>query len=239
MNESLSDFLRAGNEGFWLERGIAARWDAIGRAEWLGGGVRLLILFGLVHALARVLGAHPRIALGAGAAVAIVWSIAGPAIADGSTPYPFDGSALGIVAWLLLVSAMVAAVFFADSDPVGRRVYGGLLLWAAPTSLLWAYQRADQVRHLAPALAPLVLLAAAALTSVSLALARLRQLAVLAPAVVVALLVLANVPSIDVLDATAGGDSSTLGLPAGATEPRSRTTPTAPFRTNSIWLART
>lgn len=197
LNESLTDFLSTGNDAFWRERGAAARWDSLLRAEWYGQGLRLLVVFGLAHALARVAGARPRVALGFGASVALVWSIAGPAIADGEVSYPFDGSVLGIAAWLLLAAAMVAAPYFAVSDPVGRRTYAALLLWLAPTALAWAWQRADEVRHLAPAWAPLVLVTAAALVSVSLSLARIRAPAALAPAVALAVLVLANLTSID------------------------------------------
>lgn len=197
LDESFSDFLTAGNDEFWRERGAAARWDSVARAEWLGAGLRILVLFGLAHALARVVGARPRVALGAGAAVAITWSIAGPAIADGDVSYPFDGSVPGTAAWLVLAAAMVAAPFVAARDPIGRRTYAAMLLWLAPTALAWAWQRADEVRHLAPAWAPLVLLTAAALASLSLALTRLRPAAALAPAAAVGVLVVANLISID------------------------------------------
>jgi hypothetical protein len=197
LNESLTDFLTTGNDAFWLDRGAAARWDALLRADWYGPGLRLLVVFGLAHALARVLGAGSRVALGVGAAVALVWSTAGPAIADGAVPYPLDGSPLGVAAWLLLATGMVAAPFFAAPDPVGRRAYAALLLWLAPTALAWSWQRADEVRHLAPAWAPLVLLTAAALVSMSLSLSRIRAPAALAPAAALAVLVLANLTSID------------------------------------------
>ena len=36
LGRSLTDFLSAGNEQYWLDRGAAARWDALARAEWLG-----------------------------------------------------------------------------------------------------------------------------------------------------------------------------------------------------------
>jgi 4-amino-4-deoxy-L-arabinose transferase-like glycosyltransferase len=211
LGDSFADFLTAGNDAFWRERGEAARWDAIGRAEWLGASLRLVVLFGVAHALARVAGARPRVALGAGAAVAIVWSVAGPAIADGEVPYPFDGSVAGIVAWLVLAAAMVAAPVLAHEDPVARRTYAALLVWLAPMAVVWASQRADEVRHLAPAWAPLVLVSAAALASLTLALARLRPAAALAPAAAVALLVLANLPSVDGLGRDGWRDLLELG----------------------------
>jgi hypothetical protein len=192
-----TDFIRAGNEPYWLARGAAARWDALARAEWLGAGVRLLVLYGLVHAVLRVAGLRPRWALGVAGVAALVWSVAGPAIADERMPYPLDGSVIGLLAWLALLGAMALAPLLADRDPIGRTTYGALLLWLAPTGLVWAWQRADEVRHLAPAWPPLVLLAAAALASVSLALSRLRPPLALLPAAAVATIAVANVPSID------------------------------------------
>src|SRR5206468_12368413 len=34
IGSSLRSFVTAGNEQYWLERGAAARWDALARAEW-------------------------------------------------------------------------------------------------------------------------------------------------------------------------------------------------------------
>jgi 4-amino-4-deoxy-L-arabinose transferase-like glycosyltransferase len=214
LDEGFTDLLTAGNDEFWRERGAAARWDSIARAEWLGEGLRLLVLFALVNALARASGARPRMALGTAAAVAIAWSVGGPAIADGDVSYPFDGSVPGLVAWLTLAAGMVVAPFLAAHDPVGRRTYAALLAWLAPTGLAWAWQRADEVRHLAPAWAPLVLLTAAALASMSLALVRLRPAAALAPAAAVAVLALANLVSIDGLGRNGWSDLLELG-PSG------------------------
>ena len=216
IDESLSDFLSAGNDAYWRERGEAARWDALARAEWFGAGLRLVVLYGLMFAIARVLGARPRVALAAAAAVAIVWSLAGPALADGEMPYPFDGSAAGIAAWLALAAAMAAAPFLGEADPLPRRVHATLLVWLAPMALAWVSQRADEVRHLAPAWAPLVLLTAGGLTALALALARWRPVALLAPAAAVALLALANLPSVDGLGRAGWRDLLELG-PSGWT----------------------
>ena len=202
IGRSLTDFLSAGNEQYWLDRGAAARWDALARAEWLGASVRLLIVYGLVHGVARAAGARPRIALTAGATGALAWSIFGPLIADGGAPHPFDGSILGLVAWLGVIAAIGAAPFLANDDPIDRRVYIALLVWLGPTAVVWVLSRADEVRHLAPVWPALVLLATAALASVSFALARLRPAAVVVPALAVLLIAVANVPSIDGLGGT-------------------------------------
>ena len=149
-----------------------------------------------MHGLARAAGARPRLALAVAAAAAVAWSVVGPLV-DSGAPYPFAGNALGLMSWLVLVAAIGAAPFLARADPVARRVHVALVLWLAPTALVWAWTRPDEVRHLAPVWPAFVLLATAALVSVSFALARLRPAAFVVPALAVLLLAVANVPSID------------------------------------------
>ena len=50
---SLADELSSGNSEFYRDRGADARVDALLRAEWLGAGVRLVVLAGLVLSVAR------------------------------------------------------------------------------------------------------------------------------------------------------------------------------------------
>jgi hypothetical protein len=194
---SLSALLRAGNDDFWLARGSGARLDAIANANWVGDGARLIVVFALVHAFVRVVGARSRIALAVAGTTAVLWSIAGPLAADGELGYPLDGHAAGIVAWLALAGALLAAPVLASDDPIPRRAYGALLLWVVPIGIIWITQRADEPRLLAPAWPAIALLAAAGLTSVSLALLRFRPAAALIPACAVAVAALANVVSID------------------------------------------
>jgi hypothetical protein len=196
LHQHLADFITAGNDEFWRKRGAAARWDALARADWFGAGLRLVVVFGLVHALARVAGARPRVALGLAAGTALVWSTVGPAVADRSAGYPFD-SPLGALGWLGLAAAMVLAPFLAIDDPVARRTHGALLVWLAPVATSWAWERADEVRLLAPAWAPLVLITTSGLVSVSVAVARLRPAVALLPAAGLAVLVLATLSAID------------------------------------------
>ena len=230
---SIVDFLTAGNDDFWRDRGAAARWDALARGEWFGAGLRMVVLYGLAHALARVAGARPRTALAIAAGVAIAFSVVGPTVADEATPYPFDGSLPGIVAWLVLAAAMIAAPFAAPAiDPVTRRTYAALLLWLAPMAVAWAAQRADEVRHLAPVWAPLALVTAAGLGALTLALVRLRPAAALAPAAAVALIAVANLPSVDGLGRDGWRDLLELGPSGWSDGPRRRTSPTAPSLTS-------
>jgi len=129
--------------------------------------------------------------------VALVWSVAGPLSADGELGYPFDGGPIGIAAWGALAAALVAAPFLAEDDPVSRRTYVALLAWLAPVGLVWATQRPDEPRLLAPAWPALALLAATALASASLALLRRRPALALVPAAAVVLVAVANVVSVD------------------------------------------
>jgi hypothetical protein len=197
IGDSLYGFLRAGNADYWTARGRAARWDATVRAEWLGAGLRLVLLFGLLHAVARVAGARTRTALAIAGPLAIAWSVVGPIVADGGVPYPFDRFGPGLLAYLLVAGSILAAPLAAPSDPFDRRLYLALLLWVAPGAVAWLAYRADEVRFLSPAWPGFVLLAAAGLAVVALGLARLAPAAPLVPVLGVALLALANVPSID------------------------------------------
>jgi hypothetical protein len=197
LDVALDVLLRAGNDSFWLQRGAAARFDALVGAAWMGEGARLLVLYGLAYGVARAVGAGARVALGVGAAVAVVGSVVGPPVAGDGLGYPFDGHPLGIVAWIVLSAALVLAAFVADEDPTSRRVYVALLAWLAPVVLAWATQRPDEPRLLAPAWPALALLTGAALATASLALLRRRALVALVPAAAVALIALANVVSVD------------------------------------------
>ncbi len=214
LDVALTDLLRAGNDDFWLERGAATRWDTIVGAGWIGESARVLVLYGLTFAVARVAGGRARLALVIAAAVALAGSIFGPIAADGELGYPFDGSVIGVVAWLGLAAALIAAPFAAIDDPVSRRSYAALLVWLAPIAVVWASQRPDETRLLAPAWPAFALLAAAALTAASLALMQLRPAAALAPMATVALIAIANVVSVDGLGREGWRDLLDLG-PSG------------------------
>ncbi len=197
LDTALSDLLRAGNDDFWLERGAAARWETLASAGWIGDGARLLVLYGLAYGIARVAGAGARVGLGVAAGVAIAWSVLGPLAAGDGLGYPFEGSVLGVVSWLILAAVLVAAPFAAEDDPLPRRAYAALLVWLAPVALVWAAQRPDEVRLLAPAWPAFALLTAAALAAASLALLRRREVLALAPMAAVALVAVANVVAVD------------------------------------------
>jgi hypothetical protein len=196
---SLERFLKSGNSEFYLTKGAAARGDQLLRASWTGDAPRLLILFGLIYAVARVAGIRQRVALAISVTAAIVWSIAGPIAADGSTPYPFaQGFSLGLICWLALAAVLVTLPLLpATAEPFSRRTQAALLVWLVPGFVSWLVYRSDDARFLSPVWAPLALVAAGALTPAVFALRDRVRGAALVPAVAVVLLVMANVTSID------------------------------------------
>jgi len=201
---SLVDELSSGNSEFYLDRGAAARTDAVLRVEWLGAGVRIAVLAGVLFSVARVAGARPRVGLAIAGPGAIGLSFAGPLAADGGVPYPFaEPSWLGVVGWLGLAAVLAGAAALARHDPLTRRAHTALLAWLAPGAASWLAFRSDDVRLLSPAWPALVLLAAAVLGCAALALARARPWLALAPATALTTLVIANVTAVDGL----GGDS--------------------------------
>lgn len=214
LNLSLLDFLRAGNTDYYLSRGSSERIDAVLRADWLGAGLRLPVLFGLIFAVAMAVGGRSTVALRVAVPVALVWSIAGPLAADGGTPHPFGEISLDLAAYLIVAAALLAALFLVRAEPFGREKYAMLLLWLAPPTIAWLLYRTDEVRFLSPAWPAFFLITAAGLTVVSLALRRVAPAAALAPAAAVVLLAFANVPSIDGLGRTGWRDLLELG-PSG------------------------
>jgi hypothetical protein len=142
LGETLNAFLRAGNSDFYLQQGRAARADAVLDAAWLGEGVRLLLLFGVLYAVGRAAGMRARLALAVAGPAAVLWSVIGPAIADDGAPYPFAHAGLGVIAYLLIAGSILAAPWLGADDRLGRRAYAALLLWAAPGAIAWlAYRR--------------------------------------------------------------------------------------------------
>jgi hypothetical protein len=211
LDVAISNVLTAGNDDFWLHRGAAARTDAIIGGAWLGDGARIVVVYGLAFGVARAIGGRGQLALAVAAIAAVVWSVAGPLAADGGLGYPFDGTVAGILAWVVLASAMVVAAFVGADDAIPRRAYVALLVWLGPIAVVWATQRPDEPRLLAPAWPALALLAAAGLTAASLALLRIRPALALAPALAVALVALANVVSVDGLGRSGWHDVLHLG----------------------------
>ena len=200
LGESLSDFLFGNaNWDYWRQRAASTRAPTIIRGAWLGDAVSLLVLHGLVFGVARALGVRLRLALLLVAITATTWTLGGPMVADGEAPRALQNApSLVLLAYLALVAALVGAAYaHPQADALSRRTYVALLIWAAPATLAWAVYRTDEPRLLSPAWPPLVLLAGASLTTVTLALLRRSTIAGAAAVAAVGLLALTNVPSLD------------------------------------------
>ncbi len=200
LGESLSDFLFGNaNWDYWRTRAASTRAPTIIRGAWLGDAVSLLVLHGLVFAVARVAGLRLRLSLLLAAIAATTWTFGGPIVADGDVPRPLQSApSVVLLAYLVLVATLVAAAYVdPQSDVVSRRTYAALLVWAAPSVLSWAVYRTDEPRLLSPAWPPLVLLAGASLTVAILAVVRRSTVAGTAAIAAAGLLALTNVPSLD------------------------------------------
>ena len=222
---TLMRFLKSGNTEFYLAKGAAARGDQLLRASWTGDAPRLLVLFGLVYAVARVTGIRQRLALGIAGPAAIIWSVAGPIAADGSTPYPFaNGVSIGLVCWLALAAILAALPFLRPAaETLDRRVQAALLCWLVPGFASWLVYRSDDVRFLSSVWAPLALLAAGATTTAVLTIRERVRSVTLVATIAVGLLVVANVTSIDGLGGSGWHDLWHLVRRGGAAPPGWRT----------------
>jgi len=161
-HESLLAFIRSGSTGYYATLSAEMRRSAFFGADWLGGVLRTLLLFGVVYALCRVarLGHHSSAV--AAWVLAAVSSYVGPLIASHLTSAavgPFDAwrHAVGYVALL----ASLAVTIFSPRGP-SPLLLARLLVWSAPPFIVWTWSGAYDLRLLSPAWAPLILLAAVA-----------------------------------------------------------------------------
>jgi hypothetical protein len=192
-------FLRAGTEGPWAALADRTRGDALLRVDLLGADLRLPLWFALVYAalrLARV--AHRRAGfVAAPAAVAASWLL--PALATGgSWAGPFAGGLDVHAAVYAVLAALLPAAALATVVP-SRLVLARLAVWAAPVLLLWVLHATYAARLASPSWPPLVLALAVVLTLVMSGLATVRPAAAALPITLLAVLVVASLPTIDAL----------------------------------------
>lgn len=200
---SLADFLRSGSDGLFGELSDQLRREAILSLGWIGPYLRLPLVFALVYAALRALGAEHRRGVPIALAAALVAGLAlpmaarsGDGVAVGLLSSDNPGARVGSAALAVLLGLGRWAPASAIPD---RLALTRALVWATPAVVAWAAGAPYYTRFLAPAWPPLVLLMAAVLAAgLAGAAARHRALAAAGAAVLcaLALLDLRNLDSI-------------------------------------------
>ncbi len=162
---SLMTFLTGGSSGgtasFYTLLAGKVRRQVLLDGSWLGQDLRLLLWFGVVYAILRLVDLSHRKSVAIALPVAAAWSWLGPHLAGAS------GLRVGIlgtgggteqIAVLVLAASLLFALD-APADAVPDRLrLARLLVWAAPTLVSWAIGFVFEQRVLAPAWPPLILL---------------------------------------------------------------------------------
>jgi hypothetical protein len=182
--------------------------------DWLGPGLRALLVFGLVYGTARALTARHVVAAWLAAVTAWLWWFAGPVLAAGSfSVYPWaHASASSLVLQLALVALLFAAPLARDEDVPTRLWCAQLVVWALPGVVVWLVYRPDDVRLLGAAWPPLLLLVAASFGTVVAGLTRVRPALALAPVAVLVALAMANLASLDGVPRSTWGEIRAAGV---------------------------
>ncbi|HEY8583838.1 MAG TPA: hypothetical protein VIL49_12855 [Capillimicrobium sp.] len=140
VSDALSDLVGSG------------RLEVLGRAEWLGPYLRLILLVSLVYAVARVVRAPHRAAVGVAVAVAVPWYLLAASAPLLDNPGAVLGSALALV-------VLAAAAWCPAALVPSRLLLGRLLLWALPPLLAWTvFGILGDTRTLSPAWPALLVL---------------------------------------------------------------------------------
>jgi hypothetical protein len=191
LHQSLRSFMTSGTDGFYASLSASLRHDVLLGSSWLGADLRLVLVFAVAYALARLVprSTH-RIAVCVALPLALAWSWLGPHLA---------GTGGGIVPgsegpWQrYAVVALAASLLFAlaaPSDAIpGRLELTRLLVWLAPALVVWGWLGVYDDRLASTAWAPLLLLMMRALLPAFAGAYAQRRALVAIPAV--ALLVLA------------------------------------------------
>ena len=156
--------------------------------SWLGVDLRILLWFGIVYAIVRVVGAQHRLAVAIALPVAAVWSCLGPHLAAGHgvrVGILGTGGATQQIAVLILTASILFALNAPPEIVPNRLMLGRLLIWMTPTLVLWGKIAVYNTRLLAPAWPPLVLLITWTLLPAFAGAARRSQWLVVIPAAAV------------------------------------------------------
>lgn len=202
-------FLRAGSTGYWAELAARARHDALLRADVLGSGLRLPLLFALVYAVARLGGLRHRVATPPALAVALAWSIAGP-LAAGIPNGAFARSedAFTFVGFTLVLAAVV---LLRDDEAPSRRTLAVGLALALPPLAVWIAASAYTDRLASAAWPGAAVLIAVVVAAGVRGLARAGVALALAPVTVLALAAWMSLATFDGLHGSMWAEYRALG----------------------------
>jgi len=202
------DYLRTGKTGIWAQYAAAARTDAILRADVLGAGLRIPLLFAASYSLLRLVRVGHRHACIAGLGVALIWGIAGP-LAAGVGNGPFETANTGFT--FIGFAVLLAALLVVRGTAFDRRTAGLVLALALPPLVVWAATSADQVRQSAPAWPGLAILIAIVVGAAIEALAKAGVTTALAPVTVLAVAVWMSLATYDGLERAQWHEYRALG----------------------------
>ena len=200
----LYDFLTSGTTGFYERLADANRRRVLLDVGWLGPELRVLMLFGVAYAIARLVTSHRRAVLTAFViAVVCAWLL--PYLGsshDVAVGILESGSVTKEVALLTLTGSLLFALA-APQDVIPNRLQlARALVWALPPFVLWVARVVYDPRLLAPAWPPLVLLVAWSVLPAFVAAQRRREYLALVPAAAVVLLGAYTIENINGLGAT-------------------------------------
>ena len=210
LSVDLLGFLRLGSGGIWAELAARARADAILRADVLGAGLRLPLIFALVYALLRIARLRHRYAAMFALVAALVWSIAGPlaaGIGNGAFAHPEDG--LTLIGFALILGA---SIWMPDDEAPPRKTLMYGLALGLPPLVVWVQASAYTDRLAATGWTGLSVLIATVVAVGVRALARASTLIALAPAAILTLAVWMSLATFDGLHGTMWAEYRSLGV---------------------------
>ena len=212
----LRAFMTDGTGGFNATLSSHVRHDVLLDSSWLGADLRIVATFAIAYALARLVprSTH-RISVAVALVVAIVWAWLGPHLAGtGNGLLPNATGRVESIAVLLLAASLLFALA-APTDAIPNRLdLARLLVWTAPSLVVFFWLGVYTDRLSSPVWPPLVLLMTRALLPVFAGAAVRRQVLVAIPAA--ALLVLAGLATENMNGlGTAGWRSLTQSLGNG------------------------
>lgn len=205
----LSTFLREGSGGIWAHLAAQTRGDAVLRADVLGAGLRLPLIFALVYAIARLAPVSHRLAAGLALAVGLVWSIVGPlaaGVSNGAFTHPEDGFTLIGFAVILAASILLPA-----EEAPQPRTLGLALALGLPPLAVWVATGTYTDRLAAAGWPGLAVLVACVVAAGIRSLARGGVLIAVAPIAVVAMAVWMSLTSLDGLHGSMWTEYRSLG----------------------------